>query len=424
MDDKTISDIRARMEGNRKIIIVGGGAAGFFSAITAARKNPEARVSIFEKSSKLLTKVSISGGGRCNVTHDCQDPDKLIAFYPRGSKELLGPFHRFSPAQTIEWFRECGIALKTEADGRMFPVTDNSSTIVNCLLSEARSAGVEIETGMKVKKLIPIDTGQIRIRIEDKEDCIADAVLIATGGNASLSAFIWLEELGHHILTPVPSLFTFNIPSHPITALMGLSVSDVLVKIAGTKFSQQGPLLITHWGMSGPAVLKLSSVAARALAEKNYQFDILINWSGDSQLEELKEKIQILRKNNPSKAIIHSPLTGVPKRLWEYLVGKAGITNTVLWADLSAKKLQELSQILYSDQYHVSGKTTFKEEFVTCGGVSLKEVDFKTMQSKIVPNLYFAGEVLDIDALTGGFNFQAAWTTGFIAGESMAYDRS
>ena len=408
------------MDSPRHIAIIGAGAAGFFAAIRSAQLNPSARVVIYEKSDKLLTKVRISGGGRCNVTHHCFDPSVLVHFYPRGSKELLGPFHRFGPEQTVEWFRNNGVDLKVEEDGRMFPISNDSSTIVECLLEQANRAGVIIEREAKVKKLQPMPSKKIRLFFDGHEDVIADAVLVASGGFPSLASFKWLADLGHKIVPPVPSLFTFNMPGNEITSLMGLSVSDALVKITNTKFQQQGPLLITHWGMSGPAILKLSSLAARKLEELNYQFEINVNWTGKLNQEEIKEFLHSLKKNSPKKAVAQTPSTGIPKRLWEFLVYKAGISDDTIWADFSSKELNRLSEIIYSDKYTVSGKTTFKEEFVTCGGVSLKEVDFKTMQSKVVPNLYFAGEVLDIDALTGGFNFQAAWTTGFIAGQSMA----
>ncbi|HRH66110.1 MAG TPA: NAD(P)/FAD-dependent oxidoreductase [Bacteroidia bacterium] len=408
------------METVKQIAVIGAGASGFFGAIMAARKNPLSKVVIYEKSQKVLSKVRISGGGRCNVTHNCFDASALVEYYPRGKKELLGPFHRFSPEHTVAWFRECGVALKTEEDGRIFPVSNDSATIVNCLLAQAETAGVQVITETKVKKIQPLSSGKIRLFLEGSEEVIADAVLIASGGYPVLASFNWLAELGHSIVPPVPSLFTFNMPGNKITALMGLSVSNAMIRITGTKFSQQGPLLITHWGMSGPAVLKLSSLGARKLSEMNYEFETEINWSAYLNVEQVKEQLNSFRKISPKKKVNQTPPGGIPKRLWEFLVNKAEITDNMLWADLPAKLLNQLSAIVHSDKYPVQGKTTFKEEFVTCGGVSLREVDFKTMQSKIIPNLYFAGEILDIDALTGGFNFQAAWTTGFIAGESMA----
>ena len=409
-----------QMKSPKYIAIIGAGAAGFFAAINAARLNPSAKIVIYEKSPKVLTKVRISGGGRCNVTHNCFDAATLVNYYPRGSKELLGPFHRFSPEHTVEWFRSCGVVLKTEEDGRMFPVSNDSATIVQCLLYEAKKSGVEILTDTKIAGIHPLPSGQIQLKIENKGEQVADAVLVSSGGFPSIAGFKWLAELGHTIQAPVPSLFTFNIPESQITSLMGLSVSNALVKISGTKFSQHGPVLITHWGLSGPAILKLSSLGARKLAEMNYEFEAEVNWTGHMNPEQVKEMLNALRKYSPKKNVYQTPGTGIPKRLWEFLVYKSEVPENTLWADATSKQMNRLASTIQSDKYTVKGKTTFKEEFVTCGGVSLKEVDFKTMQSKIVPNLYFAGEVLDIDALTGGFNFQAAWTTGFIAGDSMA----
>lgn len=401
------------------IIIIGGGAAGFFAAINAARFSPpdslrENTVAILEKSTKVLSKVRVSGGGRCNVTHACLDNRELVKFYPRGGKELRGAFSRFSVEQTILWFKSRGVELKTESDGRMFPVTDNSETIVNCLLSEAKKYGVEVLLQKEVAEIKKLND-QFHLSVNENENYTCQKLIIAAGGNAKSSAYDFLVKTGHSIVPPLPSLFTFNIPNNPITELMGISVNDASVKIEGTKIKTSGPLLITHWGMSGPAILKASSWGARELANFKYDFVAKINWLGekkeDAVFEELKQK-----KNEFNAALIVNvnPFQLV-KRLWHYLVLKSGLDNELRWADLSIKQLRTLAQLLVCDSYSVKGKTTFKEEFVTCGGIALNEIDFKTMESRILKNLFFAGEILDIDGVTGGFNFQSAWTTGWLA---------
>ncbi|MBP6335694.1 MAG: NAD(P)/FAD-dependent oxidoreductase [Bacteroidia bacterium] len=402
------------------VVVIGGGAAGFFAAVTSARSNPDLEVIILEKSGKLLSKVRVSGGGRCNVTHSCFDPIELSKFYPRGSRELLGPFHIFSPTDTITWFKDRGVELKTEADGRMFPITDQSSTIVDCLMNEAEKLGVAITMNSTVVSIQKLEDGRIKIQMNDEKEIIANKLIIASGGSPTLKGFNCLSGSGHTIIEPVPSLFTFNMPDNPITSLMGVSVESVEVKIAGTKFISEGPLLITHWGMSGPAILKLSSIAARKLSDCEYQFSIFVNWLNQFNEEDIRIRLQDLRTELAKKKLLTSNPFQLPKRLWEHLVTKVIKEPEQEWAQVNNDSIRKLSKVLVADEYPVNGKTTFKEEFVTCGGVRLKEIDFKTMQSKLIPGLYFAGEILDIDAITGGFNFQAAWTTGFIAGKSAA----
>lgn len=402
-----------------QIVIIGGGAAGYFSAITAARANPTAKVTILEKSGQVLSKVKVSGGGRCNVTHACFDVSALVKYYPRGEKQLRGPFTRFSPKDTVEWFAEAGIQLKTEADGRMFPVTDDSSTIVNCLEGEAEHAGVIVRKKTGVKKIIRQENAFL-VQLLEEGELYADRILVATGGNPSLSGFNWLSELGHSVVSPVPSLFTFNIPGNNVVELMGVSVALARIKIEGTSFQNEGPLLITHWGMSGPAVLKLSSLAARFLSDRNYKFRIRVSWLPLMKEDEVRKELLEVKSSSAARIINSSNPFDLPRRLWEYLVEKAGIPKQLEWGNCPRQHLNKLISSLVDDLYEVNGKTTFKEEFVTCGGIDLKEIDFKTMESKLVPGLYLAGEVLDIDAVTGGFNFQAAWTTGYLAGLAMA----
>lgn len=396
------------------IIIVGGGAAGFFAAINAARLSPESKVCILEKSSKLLAKVRVSGGGRCNVTHACFDNRELVKFYPRGGKELRGAFSRFTTLDTIKWFRERGIELKTEADGRMFPVTNDSATIVDCLYAEAKRNHVEI---LLQSELISIEKkgDDFRLKISGDRNISCHKLIIAAGGNAKPAGYDFILSSGHTIIPPVPSLFTFNIPSDPVRELMGVSVPFATVKIEGTSIRTNGPLLITHWGMSGPAVLKASAWGARELAERNYHFTALINWLGGQKEEEAAEELAFSRRNLQAQLMMNSNPFGLVKRLWQFFLGKAGVSAETRWADLSNKQLRKLAQLLTNDSYAVKGKTTFKEEFVTCGGVKLSEIDFKNMESRKQKNLFFVGEVLDIDGLTGGFNFQAAWTTGYLA---------
>jgi len=398
--------------------VIGGGAAGFFAAIHAARNGAE--VLLIEKSNKVLGKVKVSGGGRCNVTNIVSEPTVLVKNYPRGSKELLSPFTRFNSTDTCNWFEKRGVSIKAEADGRMFPVTDTSQTIINCLMDEAVNSGVKIKYQTDVQK-IKFRNGAFELLLPEDKQLKADRLIIATGGSPYLKNYQWLEELGHTIIPPVPSLFTFNIPQNAFQDLMGLSVEQTEIKIANSLFKQTGPLLFTHWGLSGPAVLKLSAWAARLLFDQQYNFTVRINFFPEMNEQQLVESIQVESKKFPGKRVVGQGFKKIPSRLWERLCLQAGISEIHKWNETGKKSMNRLTQLLTGLEMKVSGKTTFKEEFVTCGGVNLKEVNMKTMESKIVPGIYFAGEVLDIDGVTGGFNFQAAWTTGFIAGNA-AYE--
>lgn len=399
-----------------KIIIIGGGAAGFFAAITAAEANPSADVSILERGKDVLQKVKISGGGRCNVTHACFLPSELVKNYPRGEKALLGPFMRFSARDTIDWFAQRGVKLKTEDDGRMFPTTNNSQTIVDSLERAAEVANVKILRGYRVEDLEQM--GNQWLVKTNRQSFTADKVLIAAGSSTA----VWdlLKKLGHTIIEPVPSLFTFNIKDKRIDGLAGLSVPLATIQVEGTKLKTQGPLLITHWGMSGPAILKLSAWGARHLHDAKYEFNIRINWTGQFNAEEVKiELTDNFKTKYLKKQIDKTPQYNISTRLWQRFLEAANIPETMIWADISKKQIQNLAEQLTQSTYEVKGKSTFKDEFVTAGGVKLDEVNFKTFESKRLLNLYFAGEILDIDAITGGFNFQAAWTGGWIAGEAM-----
>ena len=401
----------------KKLVVIGGGAAGFFCAVNAARLNPGLQVVLLEKTSKLLSKVKVSGGGRCNVTHACYSIADMVKKYPRGASFLKKAFHHFFTTDTIAWFNERGVQLKTEADGRMFPESNSSQTIIDCLLHEANKYKVEILMNATVKSINKTTEGW-NLLLSNK-NLSADYVCIASGGYAKPEQFDWIRELGHTIENPVPSLFTFNIPANTITELMGISLENVSVKIAGTKLQESGPLLITHWGLSGPAVLKLSAWGARELAIKNYDFNIMVNWLPEYNEISLKEKMQQLRFDMASQKIYNRNPFGLPARLWEYFLKLVGIAAEIRWADLPAKEQNKLVKILCAQEFAVKGKTTFKEEFVTAGGVHLSEVDFNTMQSKINPGLFFAGEILDVDGITGGYNFQNAWTTGWIAAKGI-----
>jgi predicted Rossmann fold flavoprotein len=414
------------VSGNKKrLIVIGGGAAGFFCAVNAARLHPSLEVTVLEKTSKLLSKVKVSGGGRCNVTHSCFSIPDMIRHYPRGGNFLKKAFHQFFTTDTIQWYAERGVQLKTEEDGRMFPVTNSSQTIIDCLLKEANRYGVEIRMNSEVKSVKYDETGnseqrQFTLELSDLRQLTSDFVCIASGGYAKLAQFGWLQQLGHTVAEPVPSLFTFNMPGNAITQLMGVSVPDAQVKITGSNLSSKGPLLITHWGMSGPAVLRLSAWGARHLATDNYQFAIIVNWLPEYNENSLREQFQQLRFELASQKIINRNPFNLPQRLWQYLIEQSGIQEEKRWADVSAKEQNKLITNCCAQEFKVQGKTTFKEEFVTAGGVQLGEVDANTMQSKIVPHLYFAGEILDVDGITGGFNFQNAWTSGFIAAKAIA----
>ncbi len=399
-----------------KIVIIGGGAAGFFAAITAAENNPKAEVIILEKGKNVLQKVKISGGGRCNVTHACFVPRDLVEFYPRGNKELLGPFHQFMTGDTMEWFESRGVPLKIEDDNRVFPESNSSQSIIDCLTKSAENAGVKVIFNQNVES---VKKNEEQFEITTSEGVfIADKLLIATGSNPKIWSLV--EKLGHSIIAPVPSLFTFNINDKRLKDLLGISVPNATVKIAKTKLTSSGPLLITHWGMSGPAVLKLSAFGACVLAAKNYQYNVEVNWLSKST-EKVFETLKSAKKQlNKKQIVLKSLFADIPKRLWERLVLVSNISSTERWSDVSNKQLQELANQLTKGLYNANGKTTFKEEFVTAGGVCLKEIDFKRFESKLHKNLFFAGEILNIDAVTGGFNFQNAWTGGYIAGMVMS----
>lgn len=407
------------MAGTR-IVVAGGGAAGFFGAVTCAQNHPDAGVILLEKSPELLAKVTISGGGRCNVTHACFDPDRLVERYPRGARELIGPFHRWQPRDTVEWFEARGVKIKTEDDGRMFPTTDKSSTIVDCLVREARGAGVDIRLRAGVTKAERRTGGGFRLHLSGGELLECDRILLATGGNQNSNGFAVAAGLGHEIQPLVPSLFTFNIKDARLAGLPGISVPEAEVSVPSDRLRQRGPLLITHWGLSGPAILKLSAWGARALADRDYTFDLDVNWMPSIARPALIALLEAIRRDQPGKMLVNTPQGGLPARLWRSLVIGAGLAEESRWSTLSNAGLQRLAQELNAGRFRVEGKSLFKDEFVTCGGVNLREVDFRTMQSRICPGLHFAGEVLDLDGVTGGFNLQAAWTTGWIAGQSLA----
>jgi predicted Rossmann fold flavoprotein len=404
---------------NKKLIVIGGGAAGFFCAVNAARLNPALKVILLEKSAKLLSKVKVSGGGRCNTTHACFEIPLLVKKYPRGEQFLKKAFHLFDTNNTIEWFAERGVTLHTESDGRMFPITNNSQTIIDCLLKEANKYKVDILMQNEVKS-IEFNNDQFALSIAGSKKLMADFVCIACGGYPKTDMFQWLTKTGHTINNPVPSLFTFNIPKHPITELMGLSVSNAKVKIAGTKLIEQGPLLITHWGLSGPVVLKLSAWGARQLAEMNYQFSILVNWLGTTNEAELRQEWAGYRDQFSSNKIGNKHPFELPNRLWLFLLSFAGIDIDTRWGELKSAEQNKLIQLLTNHLFEVKGKTTFKEEFVTAGGIQLNEINAQTMESKLQSNLFFAGEIIDVDGITGGFNFQNAWTSGWIAANTIA----
>jgi predicted Rossmann fold flavoprotein len=405
----------------KQVAVIGGGAAGFFAALSCAQANPGIKIYLLEKTNKLLSKVRVSGGGRCNVTHHCFNPNQLLQYYPRGNKFLKTGFKLFGVQDTVQWFEARGIQLKTETDGRIFPITDDSATIVNCLLQEANKSGIIIRLNTAVQSITPLsgNTG-FTLGLRDSKQLMVAKVVVSSGGNAKPESYNWLAALGHSIIKPVPSLFTFNVPESPLKELQGISVPLAKVKLAGMALENNGPLLITHWGFSGPAVLKLSAWAARTLHELNYLFQVLLNWVPAYTEETLRQELAQYRKLHPKRLVATNPLFGLPQRLWKSLVAEAGIPDPTVWAELPAKNQNKLVEHLLRAPFTVKGKTTFKEEFVTCGGVDLSEINPQTMESKLVPGLFFAGEVMDIDGVTGGFNFQAAWTTGFLAGKAMA----
>lgn len=411
---------------NKRLIVIGGGAAGFFCAVNAARLNRDLEVIILEKSAKLLSKVKVSGGGRCNVTHACFDIAEMSKQYPRGGNFVKKAFHQFFTTDTVNWFEERGVKLKAEQDGRMFPVSDSSQTIIDCFLKEANRYGVEVRMNAEVKSL-KYEEGKFEVELSDRRLFTSDFICVACGGYPKSSMFDWLLKTGHTIEDTVPSLFTFNLPAgqsritgHPITKLMGVSVEKARVKITGTKLEQTGPVLITHWGVSGPAILKLSAWGARQLAISNWQFTISINWLPDHNEQSLQKEFQQLRYDLASQKMANKNPFGLPQRLWEFFLQESSVRENIRWADLNSKEQNLLIQTLCSYQADIKGKTTFKEEFVTAGGIKLNEVDANTMMSRKVPDLFFAGEILDVDGVTGGFNFQNAWTSGYVAAKAIA----
>lgn len=404
---------------DKRLVVIGGGAAGFFCAVNAARLDPSLQVVLLEKTSKLLAKVRISGGGRCNLTHACFDREEMSRNYPRGQRFVKKAFHRFFTTDTIQWFEERGVAVKQEADGRMFPASDSSESIINCLLRELNTYKVDVRMNAEVVSLQK-KNNLFTLQLRNGKTIEAEYVCVAAGGYPKSSMFDWLSETGHAIETPVPSLFTFNIPAHPITGLMGVSVPSATVKISGMKLEETAPLLITHWGLSGPAVLKLSAKGARDLAARNYHFQVSVNWLPGQHDQTLALQFRELRQQLAAQRIGQRNPFALPQRLWELLLELAGIDKEKRWADLPAKEQNRLVTLLVQCPFDVKGKTTFKEEFVTAGGISLHDIDVNTMQSKRVPGLYFAGEIMDVDGVTGGFNFQHAWTSGFIAASSVA----
>jgi predicted Rossmann fold flavoprotein len=416
----------------REIIVAGGGAAGFFAAIVCAESEPGCAVTIYEATAHLLAKVKVSGGGRCNVTHACFEPRELVKRYPRGGRELLGAFHRWQPRDTVAWFEKRGVALKTEADGRMFPVTDDSQTIVDCLMRAAEQAGVRVvlRTGIRqVERGVPgaLSTNasgghvpSFRVTLTTGEIVPCDRLLLATGGNKSNAGFEIARQFGHTIEPPVPSLFTLHIDDPRLKELSGVSVEEAVTAVRGTTLRERGPLLVTHWGLSGPAILKLSAWGARALHDCDYKFTLLVNWAPAFNPETLRAGLERARAAHPKKQLGTWCPVGLPLRLWEKLLAAAGLKPDMLWTTVPTAALRTLAAQVVAGEFAVAGKSMFKDEFVTCGGVRLGEVDFKTMESRIVPGLHFAGEVIDVDGVTGGFNFQAAWTGGWLAGRAMA----
>ena len=407
---------------SRQIIVVGGGAAGFFAAITAAEASSDLRVTLLERGPQFLSKVRISGGGRCNVTHDCFESREFAARYPRGEQALIGAFKRFQASDTVAWFAARGVKLKTESDGRMFPVTDNSETIIECLLNAARAAGVVMRTNCGVDSVCQVESG-FELTLTTGEKVLCEKLLLATGGCRAAVAGQLAASLGHAIESPVPSLFTFQIAAPWLRELSGVSVESAEVTVSGTELCERGPVLVTHWGLSGPVVLRLSAWGARELHERDYNFQLLVNWLPGISSEVLLKEIFSRRQAHGAKLVVNATIAPLTARLWEALVLAAGLDRETRWASLTRVQQQQLIQQLVRTEFLVTGKSLNKDEFVTCGGVKLGEVNFKTMESRACPGLYFAGELLDIDGITGGFNFQAAWTTGWIAGNAMAVAR-
>ncbi|MCI0540308.1 MAG: NAD(P)/FAD-dependent oxidoreductase [Verrucomicrobiales bacterium] len=404
----------------RRITVVGGGAAGFFAAITCAEAAPGSVVTVLEKSPRFLAKVRISGGGRCNVTHACFETREMTTRYPRGERELIAPFARFNASDTVAWFEARGVKLKVEQDGRMFPTTDLSQTIIDCLVREARSAGVKMLVNSGVERVAKSDSNTFELTLSNGEPMTCERLLLATGGCRTAALGQLAVSLGHSLEPPVPSLFTFHIETPWLRELAGISLESVEVSVPDTSLRERGALLITHWGLSGPVVLRLSAWGARTLHSLNYQFPLQVNWLPQLNAETLALELRQRRGSLPGRLVVNSPVAKLPSRLWQQLVLASGIDGETRWSALSRASQHQLMQQLLRTEFQVGGKSLNKEEFVTCGGVRLNEVNFKTMESRLCPGLYFAGEVLDIDGITGGFNFQAAWTTGWIAGRAMA----
>jgi predicted flavoprotein YhiN len=426
---------------SRRVVVVGGGAAGFFAAITCAEAAPDTELLVLERGPQFLSKVRISGGGRCNVTHACFNARELTARFPRGGPALIGPFQRFQASDTVAWFETRGVKLKVESDGRMFPVSDSSQTVIDCLLHAAREAEVELQPNSGVERVTRLPNGGFEVELErrsptrpEPDDPIqragpetgaplfCDRLLLATGGCRAASAGQLAVSLGHTLVSPVPSLFTFHIATPWLRELAGITVESVEASGPGARLRERGALLVTHWGLSGPVILRLSAWGARALHGFNYEFPLQINWLPHLKAEVISAELDSRRRAQPARTVINTPIPSLPSRLWEQLVLAAGIPRDTRWATLTRAAQHRLLQQLIRTEFLVMGKSLNKEEFVTCGGVRLGEVNFKTMESRICPGLYFAGELLDIDGITGGFNFQAAWTTGWIAGQAMAAD--
>ena len=405
-----------------RIVVVGGGAAGFFSAIAAAEQSSGAEIILLEKTAHFLAKVKISGGGRCNVTHACFNEREFTTRYPRGERALIAPFQQFQARDTVAWFAARGVELKTEADGRMFPITDSSQTIIDCLMEAARTAGVKLQPSCGVEQITKTAAGAFELTLSTGKTLTCDRVLLSTGGCRTVALGQLAASLGHTLVPPVPSLFTFHIAVPWLRELAGVSVEPVELTVSGAKLRERGPLLVTHWGLSGPAVLRLSAWGARALHECDYQFPLLVNWLPAWNEETLAAEFQRRRQAHPAKQLVNLPIAPLSARLWEQLVAASGVAPETRWAVLSRTAQRQLIQQLLRTEFPVTGKSLNKDEFVTCGGVRLNEVNFKTMGSKVCPGLFFAGEILDVDGITGGFNFQAAWTTGWLAGRAMVVE--
>jgi predicted Rossmann fold flavoprotein len=404
----------------RRVIVAGGGAAGFFAAITCAEAAKDSEVTLLERGPQFLSKVRISGGGRCNVTHGCFDARELTTRYPRGEQALIGPFNQFQARDTVAWFESRGVKLKIEKDGRMFPVTDSSQTIIDCLVRAAEAAGVKLAANSCVQRVVKGSAGAFELKLLDGRQMTCDRLLLATGGCRTPALGQLAVSLGHSLMPPVPSLFTFHVDVPWVRHLAGISLEPVQACVPGTGLREQGALLLTHWGLSGPLILRLSAWGARELHSLDYRFTLHLNWLPQLKIEQIGAELDSRRKNQPARFVVNTPVLPIPARLWEQLVLSAGIRPDLRWSALSRSLQHQLLQQLTRTELPVTGKSLNKDEFVTCGGVRLNEVNFKTMESRVCPGLYFAGELLDIDGITGGFNFQAAWTTGWIAGRAMA----